>query len=230
MATYETQGRDFRLQTSKSLTDYNKIGVGKSTLNGNVVLLKDRTSKRGAGRALDKEKIEKMILNEDVKQLRQISEYFYRTSGIYKRLCKYMAYLYRYDWFIVPRRLSEKVSDDKVIEGWVKSCAYLENCNLKRVFGEIALEVIKYGCYYGYLLKDNDAAYLQKLPANYCRSRYSLNGQYAVEFNIKYFDEAFSDAQYRIKVLKMYPREFQKAYVAYKKGDLEKDFSSDESG
>jgi len=31
-----------------------------------------------------------------------ISNFFYKTSGIYSRLCRYMAYLYKYDWFITP--------------------------------------------------------------------------------------------------------------------------------
>ena len=34
--------------------------------------------------------------------MRNISNFFYKTSGIYARLCRYMAYLYRYDWFITP--------------------------------------------------------------------------------------------------------------------------------
>jgi len=34
--------------------------------------------------------------------MREISNFFYKTSGIYSRLCRYMAYLYRYDWFITP--------------------------------------------------------------------------------------------------------------------------------
>ena len=34
--------------------------------------------------------------------MRQISNFYYKTSGIYSRLCRYMAYLYKYDWFITP--------------------------------------------------------------------------------------------------------------------------------
>jgi hypothetical protein len=34
--------------------------------------------------------------------MQDISNFFYRVSGIYERLCKYVAYLYRYDWFITP--------------------------------------------------------------------------------------------------------------------------------
>ena len=38
----------------------------------------------------------------DIDKMRQISNFFYKTSGIYSRLCRYMAYLYKYDWFITP--------------------------------------------------------------------------------------------------------------------------------
>jgi len=38
----------------------------------------------------------------DINKMRDISNFFYRTSGIYSRLCRYMAYLYKYDWFIAP--------------------------------------------------------------------------------------------------------------------------------
>jgi len=38
----------------------------------------------------------------DINRMREISNFFYKTSGIYSRLCRYMAYLYKYDWFITP--------------------------------------------------------------------------------------------------------------------------------
>ena len=60
---------------------------------------------------------------------------------------------------------------------------------MRKNFGEIALKVVKNGCYYGYKVEQKEAAYLQELPVDYCRSRYKMNGKYIVEFNIKYFDD-----------------------------------------
>lgn len=34
--------------------------------------------------------------------LREISNYFYESSGIYYRMCNYLAKLYRYDWYVTP--------------------------------------------------------------------------------------------------------------------------------
>lgn len=101
---------------------------------------------------------------------------------------------------------------------------------MKKVFGEIALKVIKSGCYYGYIVRQKNAAFIQELPINYCRSRYKLNGKNAVEFNVKYFDDAFNDVKYREKVLKLFPVEFRKAYLAYKRGTLPKDTNQDDAG
>ena len=51
-----------------------------------------------------------------------------------------------------------------------------------------------------------------------------------MEFNVKYFDDAFADVAYREKVLKLFPAEFRKAYIAYKKGNLPKDSQKDDAG
>lgn len=141
-----------------------------------------------------------------------------------------MAFLYRYDWFITPVIYDQTIKTDKVIEGWYKSSILLENSRLKKNLGEIALKVIKNGCYYGYKVNQKTSSYLQELPVDYCRTRYKLNGKPAVEFNIKYFNDTFSDINYRLRVLKMFPKEFQKAYLAFQQGTLPKDFQSDDTG
>jgi hypothetical protein len=225
--------RDFRLvnATSKEKApalDFNKIKIGRNTLANDVTLSLDSVLKRN--RFFNVDRLEEAIKNRDYPQLRAISNYFFDKSGIYSRLCRYMAFLYRYDWFITPLVYDSKLKEDKIIEGWYKSSTYLENCNLKKEFGEIALKVVKNGCFYGYKLAQKSAAYLQELPVDYCRSRFELNGKPAVEFNIKYFNDMFADMQYRLKVLKMFPKEFQKAYLEYQNGTLPLLFQGDERG
>lgn len=239
MATVKNKiQRDFRLASSSSEhantapLEFNKIKLGKSILSGDVTAIIDKHDKknRAARKAIDRKTIEEAIEKQDVIQLRRISNYFYGKSGIYSRLCRYMAYLYKYDWFIIPHRFDDKISSDKVIEGWVKSSILLENSNLKQLFGEISLKVLKNGCYYGYIMQEADAFFLQELPANYCRARYKVAGRYAVEFNVKYFDDLYSDSWYRAQVIKLYPKEIQSAYIAYKKGKLPKISQGDDMG
>lgn len=233
MAFYkEKHQRDFRLYTSlnnqPTSLDFSKIKIGKNILNGEISTLINYHKKHH--RTYDKEAVERAVYRHDIKEMRRISEYFFETSGIYSRLCRYMAFLYRYDWLVTPQRYDDKIKDEKVIEGWVKAGVYLEQSDIKRNFGLYALEVIKRGCYYGYILDKGTAAYLQELHPDYCRTRYEIDGIPAVEFNIKFFDDFFADNIYKLRVLKAFPKEFQKAYIAYKEGKLPKDYPGDENG
>lgn len=212
-------------------TDYNSIKVGGKRLKDDVTADVDAIVESIHSRKpIKKKDVVDAFAKNDIKKLRAVSEFFFRTNGIYSRLCRYMAYLYKYDWIVTPIRSDGKVPDGKVVEGWMKSLLLLDGCNLKQVFGDIALKVMKRGCYYGYIIRQKSAVYLQELPIDYCRARYAHNGTRAVEFNVKYFDERFKDLDYRLRVIKMFPKEIQRAYSQYKTGTLPKDVSSDDLG
>ena len=49
----------------------------------------------------------------------------------------------------------------------------------------------------------------------------------AIEFNMKYFDDAFKDPAYRMRILKLFPQEFAKGYMLYKQNKLQPDFQGD---
>ena len=121
--------RDFRLYKStpnqKTSLEFNKIKVGKSSLKDDVTLDPDFWYKNN--RPIRREDVDRAISTNSVKELRRISNYFFNTSGIYSRLCRYMAFLYKYDWFITPVVKDDSLKPDKIIEGWYKSSALLEN-------------------------------------------------------------------------------------------------------
>ena len=152
--------------------------------------------------------------------MRAISNYFFEVSGLYERLCKYFATLYRYDWYITPYIIDEKAKDDKVLADFSKALDYMDESYIKKQCGEIALKVIVNGCYYGYIVDTARGFTFQELPIGYCRTRFKVGSVPAVEFNPKFFDDKFGDIETRMKVLKMYPKEFAEAYIAYKKGKL----------
>ena len=81
--------------------DFTKIRVGGKSLE-DAVLDRLYGFKKIDARLGDKNTVLKAINNGDYATLRDVSNFFYRTSGIYSRLCRYMAYLYKYDWFITP--------------------------------------------------------------------------------------------------------------------------------
>ena len=209
--------------------DFSKIRIGVKTLEDAVLNLGDygRIDKRLS----NKEWVLKAIHNCDYEQMREISNFFYKTSGIYSRLCRYMAYLYRYDWMVTPyiNEESNKV-EDKVLEKFYDVLTYLDNFGVKKFFGEVALKVIRYGSYYGYLIPGKNKMTVQELPSNYCRTRFSVNGRPAVEFNMRFFDDYFKDSQQRMKMLNMFPQEFKKGYILFKEGKLVPQFAGDTNG
>ena len=160
------------------------------------------------------------IVKRDYRKLRMISDFFYAASGIYQTVCNYFSFLFRYDWYIYPENLADNVKPERVIEEYTKMLKYLDRSYLKKLCGEIALKVVKYGCYYGYLVNTNDSIQLQELPPDYCRTRYSIGGVPAVEFNMAFFDDKFPTEEYRNKILKMFPEEFAKGYRLYREGKL----------
>ena len=207
--------------------DFSKIRVGVKTISDAVFRLGDL--RKINPELATKEEVLKAIHYGNLEKMRNISNFFYKTSGIYQRLCRYMAYMYRYDWRITPY-YSDSIKPNKLLDGFFKVLSYLDSFEAKKFFGETALKVIKNGCYYGYLVANNGKIVMQELPPKYCRSRFVINGQPAVEFNMKYFDDMFMDAQQRIKMLKIFPSEFEKGYRLYKQGKLKPDFLGDDSG
>ena len=97
--------------------DFSKIRIGAKTLDDAILKLGDL--RQANPELASKEKVLQAISNYDVKTMREISEYFYKISGIYSRILRYMAFMYRYDWFLTPYIQDEKIiKEDKETFKW----------------------------------------------------------------------------------------------------------------
>ena len=169
----------------------------------------------------NKANILKALRDKDLNTLREISNYFYRSNGIYFRVCNYFAQMYRYDWYIAPEIMDKKqVQEEKITADFNKVLNYLDNSQIKKICADIALQVIVDGAYYGIVIPSSNGISLQPLPVNYCRTRYKVRNMPAVELNMKFFDDYFGDINYRMKILKTFPEDIQKGYVLYKQNKL----------
>lgn len=230
--------------------DFSKIRVGVKQLEDAVI---DNPLRHVNPQFSDKNFILRAITNNDTATLRRISEFYFRADGIYTRLVKYMANLYRYDWYITPfinggdtypmDNGTGSVEKDalpkditakdvrKYLDSFFKVLKYLDDFNVKLFCKNAALKVIKYGVYYGYICNtETDNVVIQELDADYCRSRYTIHNRPVVEFNMKYFKDMFRDNEYRMRVLKLFPKEFQRGYKLYEAGKLPGDFQGDTAG
>ena len=137
-----------------SASEYKKIKLGLKNLDDAVI---DLGSIRKANRTYgDKYAILNALARRDYPTIREMSNYFFEMSGIYERVCRYYAFLYRYDWFCTPYVNDEKVNNEKIVSQFSKVLTYLDQSSIKQICGDIALRVSVDGCYYGDLLDMGD--------------------------------------------------------------------------
>ena len=226
---FDMTGRYSNYSAIGADNEYKRIKVGVKSLDDAVLDLGSMKKNLPGHSFTNKGFIMQALINNNIADLRAISNFYYNLNGVYERVCNYFAYLYRYDWYIAPALNDDNVKSEKVLKDFAKALNYFDNSNIKKICGDIALSVIKDGCYYGYIVPSSEGLYLQDLPIAYCRSRYSVAGQPAVEFNMKFFD-TFRDINYRMKVLNLFPDEFKKGYVLYKQGKLAEESQGDRDG
>ena len=238
----QDQSQMFPVDSSTGVIDFSKIKVGIKTLEDAV--LADTPYKRVNRQYTDKEFVLKALHAHNTEVLKKISNFYFETSGIYQRLCRYMAYLYRFDWYVVPYVYGGDTypADDetkgdlgaknvnKILDAFFKALRYLDNFKAKLTLGDIALKVIIEGCYYGYIIHTATAPTIQNLPTEYCRSRYKKGNRPVVEMNMRYFDDLYPDPEYRKRILKLFGEDFQKGYKLYKNNKLKGDFKGDTAG
>ena len=224
----DIHSKGFDMRESGSINEYGKVKVGLRSLDDAILSLGSlKQTNKNYG---DKAAVLKAIDNVDVEALRAISNFFFRTNGIYFRTCNYFATMYRYDWWVTSITLDKKINNDKVVNEFNQILYYLDNSNIKKTCGDIALQTIVNGAFYGYRVMLKDRMAIQELPIAYCRSRYQVGDMPVIEFNMKYFDDQFTDVGYRMRVLKMFPEDFQKGYALYKQKKLGPDYSGDTRG
>ena len=131
--------------------DYSKIKVGPKTLDDAILTL--GTLPKSNKMYARKEQVVMALARNDIPKLREISQWYYNMSGVYSVACNYLANLYRYDWYIVPEVYDNDVAEEKVIKNFKTTLNYLDNSHIKKMSSDIALDVIREGAYYGYIVR-----------------------------------------------------------------------------
>ena len=199
--------------------NYNKIKVGVKSLDNAVLNLDFLHSSIPDSARITKGGVYQAIIQNDQSEMRRISNLFYKLNCIYQRVCDYFSYLYRFDWYMMPEVYSSNLNIEKIMKEFSSALTFFDNSYIKKMAGEICSKVIRDGCYYGYIIDDQKKLIIQQLPIEFCRTRYNVNGQAAIEFNMKFFD-TIPNTAYRQKVLKLFPAEFAKGYELYRTGKL----------
>jgi hypothetical protein len=133
----EIHEKGFNMSAPRSIpsveTDFSKIKVGAKALEDAVINL---GSYKKLNPRMTKDNIQQAITRGDVDFMREASDFYFNISGIYSRLCKHLSNFYRYDWFITPYSTGDKVTPEKIIEGFNKTSYALDEFGVKEFLGE----------------------------------------------------------------------------------------------
>lgn len=134
--------------------DFSKLKVGAKSLENATLDLS--AYQKADPRLGNRETIVSAIGQYQLNTLVEASDFYYRMSGIYSRLCRYAAYLYRYDWFVTPYFDPNKIDESKlknILKQFNSVLRFLDNSEIKKLLSDMALRVIRKGSYYGYRIK-----------------------------------------------------------------------------
>lgn len=161
------------------------------------------------------EDIRTIIASGDPEAMRELSRFFARYGGIYRRIIDYYSNLLLYYTIVSPKLGEATVAKKKIKARFNKALEFVDNLELEVNASRIVNRILSSGAYYGFLREYKDSATFQDLPIEYCRTRYKNEyGIDILEFDLKYFD-GIRDAEERKIALNNFPVEIIKAYNAY---------------
>lgn len=163
------------------------------------------------------EQILRALEQRNVKQLRDMSSYFFGVSGEYRRILHYFSHILTFDSLVVPKIYNQEF-DENYQKNFYKILDYVDNSYIPENSRFITLITMVEGAFYGYERQLNNKVVLQQLPYNFCRSKFKINGVHAVEFDLRFFD-VYKDIDQKIELFKAFPDEFLEYYLDYKENN-----------
>ena len=164
--------------------------------------------------------IRTIIASGDPEAMRELSRFFSRYRGIYRRIIDYYSNLLLYYTIVSPKLGEATIAKKKIKARFNKAQEFVDNLNLEVNGSYIVNRILSSGAYYGFLREYNDSVTFQDLPIQYCRTRYkNEHGINILEFDLKYFDSIRDETERKI-ALENFPLEVIKAYRLYSSSNL----------
>lgn len=169
-------------------------------------------------RVYSEEEIKNIVDTGNAIQRAALSQFFFMTNGLYKRIIVHYATFLTYSWLIVPykKKQTYKLNNKKISQTYHDATDFCTTFQIQRKCALFAKDILVNGAYYGLLHDEGDQVVIQDLPFNYCRSRFkNADDIDIVEFNMEFFD-TIRDEKLRKEILKTYPKLIEKGYNNYK--------------
>lgn len=168
----------------------------------------------------DKEEIIRIVNQGSSIERAELSEFFFATNGLYKRIILHYATFLTYSWILVPYPKDKygrgNIQEKKTAATYYDAADFCTTFQIDRKCALFAKDILVKGAYYGLIHDESDTVVIQDLPFDYCRSRFkNAHDVDIVEFNMTFFD-TIRDEQLRKEILETYPKFIQRSYRKYK--------------
>ncbi len=180
----------------------------------------NRAEKRSRSMLRDytSEEIHRIVTRGSAIEQANLSEYFFATNGLYKRIILHYATFLTYSWILVPYTKGYgkyKIYEKQVSKSYYDASDFCTTFQIDRKCALFARDILVKGAYYGLIIDNGDDVVIQDLPFDYCRSRFKNQQDIdIVEFNLEFFKK-IRDDNTRKAILDTYPKIIQKAYRKY---------------
>lgn len=147
----------------------------------------------------------------------ELSNSYFLTDGIYRRIIIYYATFLTYMGLLIPNvSYNHKVTEPGIAKKYHKALDFFDNINLQTLCTDFMTKALINGTYYGVIQTlDKQHFTILDLPAAYCYSRYKdIKNNDIIEFDLSYFD-SISDENMRKSALQVYPEIIAQAYNDY---------------
>ena len=178
--------------------------------------------KRSFKKDFDAEEIHRIVSCGSAIEQANLSEYFFATNGLYKRIIVHYATFLMYAWLLVPSVKNQgrnKISDSKISRKYYDAADFCTTFQISRKCALFARDVLVKGAYYGLVKEKGEKVAILDLPFDYCRSRYKNEDDIdIIEFNLDFFKQ-IRDDKVRQRILDTYPKIIQKAWRQYSRSN-----------
>ena len=120
------------------------------------------------------------------KELRDLSLFLVQNNTLYYRAVNYMATMPMICPVLIPNSVNGTV--EKMREGYLKSASYLDVLNLPHEMVKVFETLFTEAVFFGIEAQEGDSYYIKKLNPDYCKITRVVDGAYAFNFDMSFFD------------------------------------------
>ena len=165
-------------------------------------------SSRSKTRHYSAEEIQQIVDSGDPVSRAALSEYFFLTNGLYKRIIVHYATFLTYSWILIPdlKKRTYKITDTKIANQYYAAADFCTGFQIERKCTLFAKDILVRGAYYGLIHDTDSAVVIQDLPFEYCRCRFKNRDDIdIIEFDMEFFD-TIRDEKIKKAILETYPK------------------------